>query len=240
MQIETLEYDHAGVTFRGELARPDGTGGTRPGILVVHEGMGITEHAKRRARELAERGYVALAADMYGGGSLAPNLTEGRPRMLALRADLDLLRGRVNAGLAALVAQPGVDAKRLGAIGFCFGGLCVLELARSGADVAGVVSFHGILRTDRPAKSGEVKAKVLACHGAADPFVSAEELSGFQKELTDAGLDWHVLTLGGAGHGFTNPAATNLGMPGVAYDPNAERRSFAAMRDFFDALWGAP
>jgi len=240
MKIEALEYEFGGVTFRGELARPDAPSGQRPGVLVVHEGTGITDHAKRRARELAERGFIALAADMYGGGNLAPSVAEGRPRMMALRADLDLLRGRVNAGLAALTAQPGIDSKRLGAIGFCFGGLCVLELARSGADVAGVVSFHGILRTDRPAKPGDIKGRVLACHGSADPFVSAEEVAGFQKELTEAGVDWHLLVNGGAGHGFTNPAATNLGIPGVAYDANAERRSFAAMRDFFDALFGAP
>jgi dienelactone hydrolase len=240
MKTEALEYEYGGVTFVGEVARPDTQSGARPGILVVHEGTGITEHAKRRARELAERGFVALAADMYGGGDVAPSLAEGRPRMMALRADLDLLRGRVNAGFAALRQQPGVDSKRLGAIGFCFGGLCVLELARSGADVAGVVSFHGILRTDRPARPGDIKAKVLACHGAADPFVSAEEVSGLQRELTEAGVDWHLLVNGGAGHGFTNPGATNLGVPGVAYDANAERRSFAAMRDFFDALFGVP
>lgn len=240
MKTETLEYEFGGVTFVGELSRPDTGGSARPGILVVHEGTGITDHAKRRARELAERGFVALAADMFGGGSVAPSLVEGRPRMMALRSDLDLLRGRVNAGLSALRARAGVDPKRLGAIGFCFGGLCVLELARSGADVAGVVSFHGILRTDRPAKPGDIRGKVLACHGAADPFVSAEEVATFQKELTEAGVDWHLLVNGGAGHGFTNPSATNLGVPGVAYDANAERRSFAAMRDFFEALFGAP
>ncbi|HET7545140.1 MAG TPA: dienelactone hydrolase family protein [Polyangiaceae bacterium] len=240
MKTETLEYAHGGVTFIGELSRPDTDGGARPGILVVHEGTGITEHAKRRARELAERGFVALAADMFGGGSVAPSLVEGRPRMMALRGDLELLRARVNAGLTALRAQPGVDAKRLAAIGFCFGGMCVLELARSGADVQGVVSFHGILRTDRPAGPGDIKGKVLACHGAADPFVSAEEVAVFQKELSEAGVDWHLLVNGGAGHGFTNPGASNLGVPGVAYDQNAERRSFAAMYDFFDALFGAP
>ncbi len=237
VKIEALAYDHDGVALVGELCHPDATGEPRPGILVVHEGMGISDHAKRRARELAERGFVALAADMYGGGNLAKDLAEARPRMLGLRADVDLLRGRVGAGLAALRAQPGVDARRLGAIGFCFGGLCVLELARSGADVAGVVSFHGILGTDRPAKTGEVKAKVLACHGSVDPFVPAEAMMTFQKELTDAEVDWHVLTLGGASHGFTNPGASRLGMPGVAYDANAERRSFAAMRDFLDDLF---
>ena len=240
MKTQTLEYAYGGVTFIGELSRPDTEHDARPGILVVHEGTGITDHAKRRARELAERGFIALAVDMFGGGSVAPSLVEGRPRMMALRSDIDLLRGRVNAGLAALEAQPGVDTKRLGAIGFCFGGLCVLELARSGADVAGVVSFHGILRSDRPAKPGDIKGKVLACHGANDPFVPAEEVAGFERELTEAGVDWHLLVNGGAGHGFTNPGASNLGVPGVAYDANAERRSFAAMRDFFDALFGAP
>jgi dienelactone hydrolase len=239
MKLQTMEYEFGGVTFVGELARPDTQSAARPGILVVHEGTGISDHAKRRARELAERGFVALAADMYGGGDLAPSLVEGRPRMAALRADLDLLRGRVNAGLSTLKAQPGVDPKRLAAIGFCFGGLCVLELARSGADIAGVVSFHGILRTDRPARPGDVKCKVLACHAAADPFVPPEEVAGFQKELTEAGVDWHLLVNGGASHGFTNPGAAAFGIPGVAYDASAERRSFAAMRDFLDALFNA-
>jgi dienelactone hydrolase len=137
------------------------------------------------------------------------------------------------------LARPDTQSGARPAIGFCFGGLCVLELARSGAEVAGVVSFHGILRTDRLARAGDIKGKVLACHGAADPFVPAEEVTGFQRELTEAGVDWHLLVNGGAGHGFTNPGATNVGVPGVAYDANAERRSFAAMRDFFDALFGA-
>lgn len=237
MQIAPLEYDYAGTTFRGELARDESMHSPRPGVLVVHEGTGLTDHAKRRARELAELGYVGFACDMYGDGHLAKSMAEGRPRLMALRAEPEKLRGRVRAGLEALRAQPGVDPTRVAAIGFCFGGLCVLELARSGADVLGVVSFHGIFATDHPAKAGEVKAKVLACHGSADPFASADDLQRFEREMTDAGVDWHVLVLGGAGHGFTNPAANGLGVPGIAYDPKAERRSWSAMRDFLEDLF---
>jgi dienelactone hydrolase len=237
MQIATLEYDYAGTTFRGELARDESLPSPRPGVLVVHEGSGLTDHAKRRARELAELGYVAFACDMYGDGHVAKSMTEGRPRLMALRAEPEKLRGRVRAGLEALRAQPGVDPTRLAAIGFCFGGLCVLELARSGADVLGVVSFHGIFATDHPARAGELKAKVLACHGSADPFVSADDVRAFEKELSEAGADWHLLVLGGAGHGFTNPAVDQFAVPGMAYDAKAERRSWAAMRDFLDDLF---
>ncbi|HEV8549116.1 MAG TPA: dienelactone hydrolase family protein [Polyangiaceae bacterium] len=237
MKVETVEYDYGGVTLVGELAHDETASGSRPGILVVHEGSGLTPHARRRARELAGQGYVAFACDMYGGASLAKDMAESRQKLGALRADLDTLRGRVRAGLEVLRAQPGVDPQRIAAIGFCFGGLCVLELARSGADVAAVVSFHGILSTERPARAGEVKAKVLACHGSADPFVPPEQVAAFQKELTDAGVDWHFLTLGGAGHGFTNVDAGALGVPGVAYDAKAEQRSFASMRDFLGSLF---
>jgi len=237
MKVETVEYEHGGVSFVGELARDEATGALRPGVLVVHEGSGLTPHARRRARELAGQGYVAFACDMYGGAYLAKDMAESRQKLSALRADLDTLRARVRKGLDVLKAQPGVDSGRIAAIGFCFGGLCVLELARSGAELAGVVSFHGILRTERPARAGEVKAKVLACHGSADPFVPPEEVLAFQKELADAGVDWHFLTLGGAGHGFTNPDASALGVAGVAYDPKAEQRSFAAMRDFLASLF---
>ena len=222
----------------GELVYDDARPERRPGILVFHEGSGLGEHPKRRARQLAERGYVALACDMYGGGHLAANMQESRALASALRADPVKLRGRARAGLEALGSAPLVDTDRLGAIGFCFGGLTVLELARDGAALAGVVSFHGILRTTRLAEAGQVKARVLACHGFRDPFVSAAELTVFMEEMERAGADWQVLTHGAAGHGFTNPAASALGIPGVAYDENAERRSWAAMNAFFDELFG--
>jgi len=229
MKVSTLEYELGGVTFVGELARPDTQSGPRPGILVMHEGNGITEHAKRRARELAERGYVALAADMFGGGNVAPSLAEGRPRMMALRSDLDLLRGRVNAGLTALKAQPGVDTKRLGAIGFCFGGLCVLDLARTGADVAGVASFHGIFTPPGNLPEPRIRARVAVYHGWEDALVPPEQVVALGRELSGAGCDWQIHCFGGAVHGFTHARPPEEGIP---FNALADKRSWQAAEGF--------
>jgi dienelactone hydrolase len=238
LNIQRFEYRHQDTVLVGQLiedgvARP----GPRPGVLVFPEGGGLGEHPKRRARQLAELGYIVLACDMYGGGLVARDADEARALFQGLLADLPKLRGRAEAALQALVALPRIDRRRLGAIGFCFGGLVALELARSGAAVAGVVSFHGILRTTQPAVAGTVTAKVLACHGHRDPFVSPAELTGFMAEMESAGVDWQVLAHAAAGHGFTNPATTATGIPGVGYEPNAERRSWAAMLAFFAELF---
>jgi dienelactone hydrolase len=247
MKTEPLEYRHGDVVLRGELAYDDERQGSRPGILVVHEGSGLNDHARRRARQLAELGYVALACDMYGEGRVAKDRAEMLQLMGGLRADPPKLRGRARAALEALRAQPLVDraggaggagGDKIAAIGFCFGGLTVLELARDGADVAGVVSFHGSLRTDRPAERGRVRGKVLVCHGVRDPVVPPAELTAFIDEQEQAGVDCQVLTHGGAGHGFMNRNAGDFGVAGVAYDEKAERRSWAAMRSFFAEIFG--
>jgi dienelactone hydrolase len=206
---------------------------------VVHEGGGINPHPKARARRLAaELGYVALACDMYGNGEFTTDPKRRSELMGELRDDPRKLRARAQAGLDALTSRPEVDRARLAAIGFCFGGMTVLELARSGANIAGVVSFHGFLATELPAAAGAVKAKVLACHGTDDPFAPAEQVAAFVNEMRSAGADYQVNLYGAAAHGFTRSDAASLGMAGVAYEPRADVRSWAAMKTFFEELFG--
>jgi dienelactone hydrolase len=238
MKATVHEYQAGDKTSLGYLAVPDGDG-VRPGILVVHEAPGRDDHVKRRAEMLAGLGYIALAADLYGGGVVGKGPDEAFALMGPLRQDPDLLRRRVRAGLDALAAVPGVDHSRLAAIGYCFGGYSVLELARTGAPVACVVSFHGLLETKRPAVAGAIKARVLACTGSADPIVPREQVTAFEKEMIEAGVDWQLITYGGAKHAFTNTAADSIPMPGFGYSATADARSWTAMRNFFDEAFGA-
>jgi dienelactone hydrolase len=219
------------------LALPDGAG-TRPGILVVHEAPGLDDHAKRRAEMLAELGYIALAADLYGDGVVGNGPQEAMALMTPLSSNAELLRSRLHAGLDALAAVPNVDRQKLGAIGYCFGGMSVLEIARSGAPVLGVVSFHGVLDTHLPAVAGQVKAKMLVCTGSADPLAPADKVAAFEAEMTAAAADWQVIVYGGAKHAFTNPGADNIPLPGFGYSPSADKRSWSAMRSFFDEIFG--
>jgi dienelactone hydrolase len=237
IQKQDLEYRHGDVVCRGELAWDDAASGRRPGILVVHEGGGINDHPRRRAALLAELGYVALACDMFGGGEFISDPARRNARMGELRASPEKLRARAQAGLDALRAQPQVEPTTLAAIGFCFGGMTVLELARSGAQLAGVVSFHGILDTQQPAAPGGIKAKVLVLHGAADPFAPLAKVNAFVEEMGHAQADFQLNVYGGAQHGFTRVDAGSLGMTGVAYHADAERRSWQAMRAFFGELF---
>jgi dienelactone hydrolase len=226
-------YDDGGIAARGYLTLPEEEG-KRPGILVVHEAPGLDDHVKRRAEMLAALGYVALAADLYGGGAVAASPREAIARARALREDPDLLRRRLRTALDALAAVSAVDPGRLGAIGYCFGGMSVLELARTGAPLAGVVSFHGVLETKRPAAPGDIKSKILVCTGAADPLVPGEQVAHFQAEMMTAGADWQVIAYGGAQHAFTNPAADSIPLPGFGYSRAADTRSWSAMKAFFD------
>jgi dienelactone hydrolase len=232
VKTETLDYPNGDSTSRGYLALPDG-GGRRPGVIVCHEAPGLDEHPKLRARMLAELGYAALAVDMYGGGRVAASGEEALRMMGEVQKDPPRLRRRVRAALDALAARPDVDSGRLAAIGYCFGGFTALELARSGAPVGGIVSFHGILTPTSPAAAGAVKAKVLVCTGAADPLVPPNQVLGFQDEMTKAGVDWQVITYAGAQHAFTNRNADRIGRPGFGYDAKADRRSWDAMRAHF-------
>jgi dienelactone hydrolase len=227
----TVEYTHGDTKLIGYLAYDDAVQGKRPGVLVVHEWYGLNDYAKRRARELAALGYVALAADIYGEGKVAANREEAAALAGRFRGgDGSLLRERTAAGLEALRSQEEVDPQRLAAIGYCFGGTAVLELARSGADLDLVVSFHGGLQTAAPASRGDIKATVLVLNGAADPMVPPEDRAAFMKEMDEAGADWQLVEYGGAVHAFTNPDADKAGIPGVAYDEKADRRSWEAMR----------
>jgi dienelactone hydrolase len=237
MKIETLTYSLGDMTFQGYLADPEGSG-RRPGVLIAHEAPGLADHPKRRARMIAELGYVALAADLYGGGRVAQKPEESQQLMDPLREDVPRLRRHIRAGFDALASRANVDPKRVGAMGYCFGGLAVLELARMGAPVAGVVSFHGILATKTPEDAKNITGKILACTGAEDPLVPPEQVAGFAAEMTKAGVDWQVATYGGAAHAFTNPEAKRP--PMFQYNAAADARSWEAMRSHWFELFGKP
>jgi dienelactone hydrolase len=233
MRIEDIEYTVGGYPMVGHLAIDDQLPGSRPGILVCHEGPGLDEHAKGRAERLAALGYAAFALDYHGDGKpLAREEMMGR--LGALMGDPDKTRQLGKAGLAILLDQAEVDPTRLAAIGYCFGGTMALELARSGAGLTAVVGFHSGLSTQRPARAGEVSAKVLVCIGADDPMVPAEQRATFEQEMRTADVDWRMNLYGGAVHSFTNPNADLAGIPGVAYDQRTDERSWRAMLDFFD------
>jgi dienelactone hydrolase len=190
-----------------------------------------------RTRRLAGLGYVALAADMFGGRRLASNLQEVASLVGGLRAEPEKLRARGRAALETLAALPQVDAGRLAAIGFCFGGSVVLELAREGADLKAVVSFHGVLTTKMPAQPGQVKASVLVCTGVDDPLAPPEQLADFENEMRAGGVkDWQVIAYGNTLHGFTNPAADGSMMRTALYNEQADRRSWASMKSLFDEV----
>ena len=206
-------------------------------ILVIHEADGIGGNVRRRCAMLAEHGYVAAAADMHGDGRVLAD-AEIPAAMAAFRERPDLLRGRARAAMDALVAEVGVAPDRMAAIGYCFGGLAVLELARAGAPLAAVASFHGLLTSQRPASAGDIRARVLACSGALDPLVPPADVAAFQSEMTGAAADWHLLVHGRALHSFTNVDVDSLGDPRMAYDAAADRQSWTALLTFLDETFG--
>jgi len=228
-----VEYKDGEQTCEGFLAWDDAAKGKRPGVVVVHEWMGLGDYAKDRARRLATLGYVAFAADIYGKGIRAKDAQEAGELAGRYKGDLPLLRSRARAAFDTLAKDARVDPARIFAIGYCFGGTTALELARSGAPLAGVVSFHGGLSTKDPADAKNVKGRVLVLHGASDPFVPPAEVAAFQKEMNDAKVDWQMVLYAGAVHSFTNPGAGNDPSKGAAYDERADRRSWEAMKAFF-------
>lgn len=231
---ETVVYHHGDVALHGLVERPIEPNGAA--VLVAHEINGIGVNVRQRAKQLAALGYVAFVADHYGDGAYYEG-DAAREQMVRLQGDTDLFRGRVRAGLDAMSDLAGVGYERCGAIGYCFGGQAVLELARSGAPLAGVVSFHGVFGTGRAAKAGEVSAKVLACTGYLDPLVPPADIAAFQKEMHNAGADWQLIAYGRAYHAFTNPNVTgNNGI--LAYDASADRQSWAAAMLCLDEALG--
>lgn len=226
----TVTYNDQETALTGLLALDGAAPHPVPGLLLVHGGAGLDDHAKGQAQRYAALGYAVLACDMFGDG-VAGNRERVMACLMELRDDPRRLSRRAEAGLAALASCPEADG-RFAAVGFCFGGLAVLTLARSGADVSGVVSIHGSLATAKPAEPGAVKAKVLACHGALDPHVPLADVVAFAEEMDHARADWQLIMYGGAMHGFTHRHAIPGAMPGVAYDASADQRSFAATRAF--------
>ncbi len=240
MRMHDISYSDQALNLNGYLVFDETAAGQRPGVLVFHEGLGLGDFAMARARKVAELGYVALAADMFGDRRQARNLQEAAKLVGDLRNEPQTLRARGRAALATLAALPQVDASRLGAIGFCFGGSVVLELARDGADLKAVVSFHGVLATRTPAVSGNVKARVLVCTGADDPLAPPEQVRAFEDEMRAAEVrDWQVINYGNTLHGFTNPAADGSIMRAALYNEQADRRSWASMRSLFDEAFRA-
>jgi dienelactone hydrolase len=234
---QTIEYKQGDVTLEGFLAYDDATSAPRPGVLVVHQWLGLTDYEKHRAEQLASLGYVAFCADIYGKGIRPQNTTEAGVEATKYKTDRTLLRARVNAGLDVLKKNKLVDTKRVAAIGYCFGGTTVIELARSSAELNGVVSFHGGLDSPTPAAGKNIKCKVLACHGADDPSETPEDLAAFEKELRDAKVDWRLNKYGGAVHSFTQPLAGNDNSKGAAYNERADKRSWADMKQFFAEIF---
>jgi dienelactone hydrolase len=238
VKTEVIEYKHGDVVLEGYLAYDDAVSGKRPGVLVVHEWTGHNPYARKRAEQLAALGYVAFALDMYGKGVHATDPQEAAKLANIYKNDRKLMRARAAAGLDVLRKQPQTDTAHLAAIGYCFGGTTVLEMARGGADLAGVVSFHGGLATPTPEDAKNIKGKVLVQHGADDPFVPAPEVAAFEDEMRKAGVDWQLVKYGGAVHSFTNPDAGNDPAKGAAYNASADHRSWQTMKDFFAELFG--
>ncbi len=233
---EEVQYTWEGVTLSGYLAYNDATTDRRPGILVVHEWWGHNEYARTRARMLAELGYTALAVDMYGNGKQAAHPEDAGKFAGELFANIPVAKGRFLAALDFLKKQETVDSENVGAIGYCFGGGVVLAMARMGVDVKGVVSFHGSLSTPSPSKEGDVKARVLVCHGAADNFVPQEDILAIKKEMRDAKVDFTFKSYPKAKHSFTNPDADEYAKKfnlGVAYNAKADKASWNDMKAFF-------
>jgi len=237
IHTETIEYKQGATSLEGFVVYDDAIKSARPGVLVVHQWMGLTDYERKRAEMLAQLGYVAFCADIYGKGVRPQNTREAGVLAGKYKGNRELLRARVNAGLDALRQQPLVDTKHLAAIGYCFGGTTVLELARSGADIAGVVSFHGGLDAPNPDDGKNIKCKVLVCHGADDPFSSPQDIAALENEMRKGGVDWQLIKYGGAVHSFTQPMAGNDNSKGAAYNERADKRSWEAMKQFFAEIF---
>lgn len=237
IKTEVVEYRDGDTVLQGFVAYDDAKAGKVPGVLVVHQWMGLTDYEKKRCEMLAELGYVAFAADIYGKGVRPANTGEAGGLAGKYKGDRALLRRRVNAGFETLKGLPKCDTAKTAAIGYCFGGTTALELGRSGAALSGIVSFHGGLSTPTPADAANIKGKVLALHGADDPFVPPAEVAAFEQEMRTAKCDWQLVAYGGAVHSFTQAAAGNDNSKGAAYNEKADRRSWAAMKEFFAEIF---
>ncbi len=237
MQRETVDYRDGEVALRGYLAYDETLPEKRPGVLVMPGGFGLGRNAKQRAEMLAGMGYVALAGDPYGGGIEIDDLKDVMKRVTDLRADTAKFRRRARVALDCLMATPWVDPSRVAAIGYCLGGTFVLELARDGAPITGVVTFHGGLETKSPATPGMVKAKLLILTGADDPTVPVTHVNAFADEMTKVAADWQIVTYSRTKHGFTYPDAASRKIDWIEYNKSADERSWRAMQSFFEEVF---
>jgi dienelactone hydrolase len=234
---KSVEYKQDGAVLEGLSVYDDAFHGKRPGVLVVHQWKGLSDYEKKRAEMLARLGYNVFAADIYGKGIRPDTMQAAGAQAGKYKNDRPLLRARVRAALEVLLSHELTDPKRIAAIGYCFGGTTVLELARSGAVIAGVVSFHGGLSSPAPDDAKSIKSKVLVLHGADDPNVPPREVAAFEEEMRQGKVDWQLVAYGGAVHSFTDWNAGNDNSKGVAYNPLADRRSWEAMKQFFTELF---
>lgn len=238
IKSEPVDYKDGDTALQGVLVYDDAIQDKRPGVIVYPEWWGLTDYPKHRAEMLAKLGYVAFAADMYGKGQTTDDPKQAGAWMTPIKEDRQLMRRRALLAVDEIKKSDKVDSGKLAAIGYCFGGTCVLELARAGTPLKGVVSFHGGLEIKTPAAPGEVKAKVLALTGGSDSFVPAEQVEAFAKEMTDAKADWQINVYHDAKHAFTNPNADKYNIPQIGYNKEADVRSWNAMKLFFTELFG--
>ncbi|WP_437186102.1 dienelactone hydrolase family protein [Planctomicrobium sp. SH668] len=235
VQTKEVTYDHDGLELKGYLAWDDAVNEKRPGVLVVHEWWGLNDYAKARTEQLAAEGYVAFAVDMYGGGKVTVQATQAAGFVGTVRSDRQKWRARALAGLDVLKEHPSVDADKLAAIGYCFGGSTAIELAYAGAPLKGVVSFHGALTP--PAVDSTVAPEVLVFTGAADSSIPAAQIDAFAFGMEQTKSKYTIVVFGGARHGFTNPKAGDYGVDNLKYDRSADVRSWTAMKLFFDDIF---
>ena len=237
VKMDKVTYKQGDTVLEGYVVYDTALKGPLPGVVLVHDWMGVGEYVQMRARQIAALGYVAFVADIYGQGVRPMNTQEASAQAGKYRADRALLRARARAALDQILENRQVDPKRVAAIGYCFGGGTVLELARSGAPLAGVISFHGNLDTPHPEDARQIKGKVLVLHGADDPYVPAAAVDAFQKEMKDAHVDWEFTAYGGAVHAFTQKGAGDDPSKGAAYNASADARSFDRMKSFFAEIF---
>jgi dienelactone hydrolase len=234
-----IEYTADDLGLVGHLAYDDSVEGRRPAVLVAHEGPGLDVHAKDVADQLAALGFVAFALDYMGEGRPAP-ADQMMGRLGSLMGDVSRIRALGQAGLDILLAQPQTDPDRVVSVGYCFGGTTVLELARSGADIKATVGMHSGLGTSRPDDASAIRGIVLVCIGTEDPIIPPEQRTAFEAEMRAGEVDWRMHLHGGAAHSFTNPHASDLGMPGIAFHRSSDERSWRAMLDCFTEAVGLP
>ena len=237
LERKTVQYKQGDAQLEGYLVWDANRTGKRPGVLVVHEWWGLDDHARKRADMLAELGYVAFALDMYGKGKLTEHPKQAKAWSSQIRGNVDQWVKRANAGLAELLKHSAVDKSRLAAIGYCFGGSTVLQMAYNGAPLKAVVTFHGGLVVPDEKQAKKLRSSILVCHGANDAFIPEKTIAAFRNALTEAKADWQMVYYANAVHSFTVPGAGKKNIPGIAYNRLADLRSWRNMRGFFDLLF---